>query len=185
MIDLNKLVDSGKYDGPFSDMKPFITLLAGLTIALDAKLVLEIGTGFLFSTKAFLWGLEKTKGQIITCDPVKRWEELSRLKRWAYFSHPQFQFIQKTSQEVAKTWNKQIDILFIDGSHEYESVLFDYKTFSPFVRKGGLIIFHDTNPPTKTAKGAGKVCQGIKEMEKLIFGKTPGLTVFQKTEAHK
>jgi len=51
--------------------------------------------------------------------------------------------IKKHSLEVAKDWNKPIDILFIDGSHEYEDVKADFEAFYPFVRKKGIIAFHD------------------------------------------
>jgi len=38
---------------------------------------------------------------------------------------------------------KQIDLLFIDGDHSYEGVKQDYEMYSPLVRKGGVIVFHD------------------------------------------
>jgi len=42
-----------------------------------------------------------------------------------------------------------VDFLFIDGNHTYEGVKKDFQLYSPFVRKGGLIAFHDiaTHPP--------------------------------------
>lgn len=51
--------------------------------------------------------------------------------------------IRKHSLEVAKDWNKPIDILFIDGSHEYEDVKADFEAFYPHVKKDGIIAFHD------------------------------------------
>lgn len=51
--------------------------------------------------------------------------------------------IKKHSLEVAKTWKKPIDILFIDGSHAYEDVKADFDAFYPHVKKGGVIAFHD------------------------------------------
>jgi predicted O-methyltransferase YrrM len=51
--------------------------------------------------------------------------------------------IRSHSLSVAKTWDKPIDILFIDGSHEYQDVKADFEAFSPFVRKGGIIALHD------------------------------------------
>ena len=36
-----------------------------------------------------------------------------------------------------------VDFLFIDGDHSYEGVKADYERYSPLVRKGGLIAFHD------------------------------------------
>jgi len=38
---------------------------------------------------------------------------------------------------------KEIDFLFIDGDHSYNGVKRDYELYSPFVRKGGIIGFHD------------------------------------------
>lgn len=36
-----------------------------------------------------------------------------------------------------------IDFLFIDGDHTYDAVKLDFETYLPFVRKGGIIAFHD------------------------------------------
>ncbi len=38
---------------------------------------------------------------------------------------------------------RQVDQLFIDGDHEYEAVVRDFRWYAPFVRKGGVIGFHD------------------------------------------
>lgn len=51
--------------------------------------------------------------------------------------------IKKHSMEVAETWSLPIDVLFIDGSHEYEDVKADFNAFYPFVKKDGVIAFHD------------------------------------------
>jgi len=37
----------------------------------------------------------------------------------------------------------ELDFLFIDGDHTYEGVRADFMMYSPFVRDGGLIAFHD------------------------------------------
>jgi predicted O-methyltransferase YrrM len=36
-----------------------------------------------------------------------------------------------------------IDLLFIDGDHSHEGVKKDWEMYSPLVRPGGLIVFHD------------------------------------------
>jgi predicted O-methyltransferase YrrM len=38
---------------------------------------------------------------------------------------------------------EELDFLFIDGDHTYEGVKKDFEMYSPLVRKGGLIAFHD------------------------------------------
>lgn len=53
-------------------------------------------------------------------------------------------FIKGYFDEVAKNWNKPIDILHIDGFHTYQAVKHDYKTWSKFVKDDGIILLHDT-----------------------------------------
>jgi len=38
-----------------------------------------------------------------------------------------------------------IDILHIDGNHSYEACMMDYNLYSPLVRMGGMILFHDVS----------------------------------------
>ena len=44
---------------------------------------------------------------------------------------------------------RKLDLLFIDGDHTYEGVKGDFERFSPLVRKGGMVVFHDIveHPP--------------------------------------
>ena len=44
---------------------------------------------------------------------------------------------------------RELDFLFIDGDHTYEGVKKDFKLYSPLVKKGGIIAFHDivVHPP--------------------------------------
>ncbi len=37
----------------------------------------------------------------------------------------------------------QLDLLFIDGDHTYEGVKKDFDMYSPLVKKGGIVAFHD------------------------------------------
>jgi len=39
-----------------------------------------------------------------------------------------------------------LDLLFIDGDHSYDGVKADFANYSPLVRPGGLIVFHDIVP---------------------------------------
>lgn len=48
-----------------------------------------------------------------------------------------------TSAQANKDWKLPIRLLFIDGAHDYESVLFDYQSWEPHVVPGGIIAFHD------------------------------------------
>lgn len=54
------------------------------------------------------------------------------------------QFIKGYFDDVAKTWDKDIDILHIDGLHTYEAVYNDFATWGKFVKDDGVIMMHDT-----------------------------------------
>ena len=41
---------------------------------------------------------------------------------------------------------QKIDLLFLDGDHSYEGIKQDFEMYSPLVRSGGLIGFHDIKP---------------------------------------
>ena len=59
--------------------------------------------------------------------------------------------------------NRLLDFLFIDGDHTYEGVKMDYEMYSPLVRPGGIIAFHDIVPhPSKTRCEVSKFWNEIK-----------------------
>lgn len=53
--------------------------------------------------------------------------------------------VQRAAKEFLSTYSPDagIDFLFIDGDHSYEGVRQDFLSYSPLVRPGGLIAFHD------------------------------------------
>lgn len=57
--------------------------------------------------------------------------------------------------------NHQLDFLFIDGDHSYEGVRSDFEMYSPLVRTGGLIAFHDI-ALTETSEKVHKYWDEIK-----------------------
>lgn len=59
----------------------------------------------------------------------------------------------KKVKEILK--GKQIDFLFIDGDHTYEGVKEDFIMYSPLVRKGGVIAFHDVAPKASDESSGG------------------------------
>lgn len=55
-----------------------------------------------------------------------------------------YTFINDYSYNVIKTFNKDIDYLFIDGDHRYDAVLMDFNDWFPKVVKNGYISIHDS-----------------------------------------
>jgi predicted O-methyltransferase YrrM len=52
--------------------------------------------------------------------------------------------IASLSQAAADSFDKPIELLFVDGSHEYALVLEDFEQWVPKVVDGGWVVFHDT-----------------------------------------
>ena len=50
-----------------------------------------------------------------------------------------------------------LDLLFIDGDHSFEGVSGDFRLYSPLVKEGGLIMFHDIVPDHATRFGTGGI----------------------------
>jgi predicted O-methyltransferase YrrM len=66
--------------------------------------------------------------------------------------------IVKTSAEAAKEWDMPIELLFIDGAHEYDLVKQDFELWVPHVIKNGMVLMHDTNPDI-SLPGPVRVCK--------------------------
>jgi predicted O-methyltransferase YrrM len=56
----------------------------------------------------------------------------------------QVQILRAFSEEVARSWNSEIDLLFIDGDHSYDGVKRDWELFARHLSPFGIAIFHDT-----------------------------------------
>ncbi len=84
-----------------------------------------------------------------------------------------------TASRVQKLLSGQkIDLLFIDGDHSYEGVWQDFRKYSPLVRPGGLIAFHDVSQRTTPAtEGTALFWQEFKadhETDERVAGGEPG-----------
>jgi len=55
--------------------------------------------------------------------------------------------INLKSEVVAKCWDREISILWIDGDHRYQKVKKDYKNWESHIIKNGYLLFHDSTNP--------------------------------------
>lgn len=88
--------------------------------------------------------------------------------------------IQERSQEelvpsIVQQITDKVDFLHIDGEHSYEAVKYDFETYSPFVRDGGLIAIHDICGPMGEYKYEVKkyweeLKKEVRSYEEIVFG---------------
>ncbi|MDZ4209704.1 MAG: class I SAM-dependent methyltransferase, partial [Candidatus Curtissbacteria bacterium] len=73
---------------------------------------------------------------------------LDKLSRQQFFEEEEFDrvctFIQGESSEVAKGWpDNYFSMIFVDGEHTYEDGKADILAWSPKLKSGGWMLFHD------------------------------------------
>jgi len=73
-------------------------------------------------------------------------------------------------EEVEKILGgEKLDFLFIDGDHSYEGVKKDFEMYSPLVRSGGIVAFHDIVPrPPENVGGVPRFWSEVKSRFKHI-----------------
>lgn len=49
------------------------------------------------------------------------------------------------SQDVIRSFHERLDLLFIDGNHEYAAVRRDFLDWAPLLKPGGYLAFHDVS----------------------------------------
>jgi len=138
----------GKYRVKTTQIPSEIAALAREVEKLKPRVVLEIGT--YEGGTALIWAQLATH-RVITCDinpPGPRGELIRafpppaskcRVSILTGDSHSP-DFARRVEAELA---GEKVDFLFIDGDHREAGVEADYRLYRPFVRKGGLIAFHD------------------------------------------
>lgn len=70
------------------------------------------------------------------------------------------------SEVIGRFWKTPLGLLFIDGSHAYESALDDYRTWAKHIAPDGYLVFHDIFPnPSDGGQAPYRVYQQAVESE--------------------
>lgn len=83
--------------------------------------------------------------------------------------------------DAVRAWvgHQPLDVLFIDGDHTIPGVTHDYATYAPFVKPGGLIVFHDVIRRPDNSQGQHAIFvpefwEALKRPKTTIHGDEPG-----------
>jgi predicted O-methyltransferase YrrM len=122
-----------------TDIHEHLQTLYMLTIELNLKNTLELGTRTGESTVSLLLAAKEVNGKVTSididsCNDAKEKVKKSNLESFWNFHQ---------TDDLKLKWEDQIDHLFIDTSHTYDQTLAELQKFEPWVRKGGLISLHD------------------------------------------
>lgn len=120
--------------------------------------VLEIGS--LFGGTLWYWSHLPRIEQLVAIDLPTDWHQVrdgvrDARSHWQEWLAPRVKFsdhaadsqdpatLEAVTRELA---GERFDFAFIDGDHTYDGVRADWLAWSPLVRSGGLVAFHDTWP---------------------------------------
>lgn len=130
-------------------------LLYGLVRSMKPEICVEIGSARGKSTCYIGAALkENGRGRLYAIDPHIQtdWNDagsadtidILRQNISALGLSEQVVMIRSLSEDAARNWDRQIDLIFIDGDHSYEGVKRDWTLFVPHVKPFGVVVFHDT-----------------------------------------
>ena len=158
---------------------------------LQPKHVLEIGSQYGGTLYYWLEGADKGS-VVVNIDILQNMNDTERERlpmqwaTWAPVGVVQHSIIgrsddAKVFRQVVKYLDGWIDFLFIDAVHTYEGAKFDFLTYGPLVRPGGMIVFHDLMTPEfsphiqvgklwREIQAAGYVTRELRAAEGAAFG---------------
>lgn len=144
----------------------------------NPKVTVELGVDYGYSL--FIWSLYNN-GKVYGIDSFSTEHHNSRIDDDYQFvldikeklNLENLEVIKGLFDDVASTWKKKIDILHIDGLHDYQNCKNDYDTWKKFVKKTGVVVFHDT---ISYPNDVGKLFSEI-ELPKFNFTNSHGLGV--------
>ena len=115
-----------------------------MTDFLDKKTnpkVLELGVERGSSTKAFIWYLEKTNGQLFSVD-IDDCSKVAQSKNWKFLQSNDlnYEYILENFDEIKKNG---VDLIYIDSYHENHHVLKLLNIWFKYLKKDGAIFIDD------------------------------------------
>jgi cephalosporin hydroxylase len=129
----------------WSDIQEYLPFLYEQARSRPGCRVLELGARRGNSTLAFLAGCTESGGHVWSCDidDVRRFPD----GIGPFAASPRWTFVHGSDMDpaVQARLPDQVDVWFLDTSHEYEHTLAELRAYMPRLAPGGVALFHDTN----------------------------------------
>lgn len=135
---LDDLYPSKSYEGYTYQIPELINDM--IDMCGSAKSILEIG--FLYGSSALMF-LANTNASVTSIDIVCNNIVMYATNYLNVIFPKRFNFIHGSSSDIIPTLTSHYDIIFIDGNHEYDSIIRDLNGFSNIINDNTLIIMND------------------------------------------
>jgi cephalosporin hydroxylase len=127
-------------------------ILYRIALELEAKVIVEIGSKDGCSSMTFAEAVKQTGGHLYCVEPsvTGKWiDNMQRLDlaQYANVIHGASPWVNPLripeDQSLENLLDPFIDLLLIDGDHRTRWTIADYHFWEPYVKTGGVIVFHD------------------------------------------
>lgn len=143
-----------------------LAVLYAVAIALDAKTVVELGTGWGQATEVLSEAMKNTGGKVYSVEKYPEKNEV-KLTKERLRDKTNITFITGDSVEVGRNWNNRVDILYADSDHQYEHVLNELRVWGS---KTKIILVHDIyHPQTGQKWNPYKACEDYAKQTNATF----------------
>ena len=110
--------------------------------------IVNIGSAVGTSSSAILRGVQHLDNAILYSVDIEDCpKEVETLKEQGLYDETRFMQVQMDSVEFSKKCQNELDMVFVDGSHNYKGTLADLETYAPLLKPGGLMVCHDYADP--------------------------------------
>ena len=160
-----------------------------LGLAREAKVIVEIGT---FEGKTAAAMAAVTKGEVFSVDIFRagrigicygeKIAHLTRNRRGLTNLH----FLKGSGHDVGRTFDRIVDLVFVDADHSYNGAKQDWNDWTPKLREGGIIALHDSRVAPSSTRRLGSMDFYDEAKGYPGFVELPGpgsLAVFRKSSA--
>jgi len=165
----------------WSDIQEYLPFLHETAKSYKKVRVLELGARKGNSTLAFLAAAEATDGHVTSGDIDNIAMHKDGMFPWR--KNPRWTFIHGHDMDpaVQAQLPDEVDVFFLDTSHEYGHTLAELRAYMPRVASGGIALFHDTNksgwggnPPLKDVPEVAQALDAYCEETGLSWENLPG-----------
>ncbi len=128
-----------------TDICDHLPSLFAETLSAKPKLIVELGVRGGESTFVFERAAQIIDAKLLSVD-MNDCKNVSAWKDWNFVQSDDIKFAKEFPEYAAqKGWSAEIDLLFIDTSHEYNHTVAEINAWFPYLSKNASVIFHDTN----------------------------------------
>ena len=135
-----------------------IELAQLLTLARGRAAVVELGTGTAWTAIAL--ALQARDGKVITYDPCVRSEREAYLDLAGRSARARIELRDEPDTRGPRAGDPPAELLFIDSSHDRESVVRAFRTWRNALAPAAFVVFHDYDHPEYSG-----VREGVLELE--------------------